>query len=74
MIQEHTAVADYVAVALCVKWGRGFSGGFRKDMAVAVPDCIAIGLLLVIGRFWDGSGTFPTAVPVALWHSHSLKH
>jgi len=43
MIQEHTTVADFVAVALCVTMGRGFSECFRKDIAVAVPDCIAIG-------------------------------
>lgn len=43
MIQEHTAVADFVAMALCVTMGRGFSECFRKDIAVAVPDCIAIG-------------------------------
>lgn len=74
MIQERAAVADFIAVALCVAMGRGFCDCSRKDMAVAAPDCIAIGLLLVIGRFWDRSGTFPIMVPVALWHSHSLKH
>lgn len=74
MIQEHTAVADFIAVALYVIMRRGFSGCFRKDIVVAVPDCIAIGLLLVIGRFWDRSGTFPIMVPVALWRSMHLKH
>ncbi len=43
MIQEHTAVADLVAVALCVTMGRGFSECFRKYIAMAVLDCIAIG-------------------------------
>lgn len=74
MIQEHTAVADFIAEALCVTMGRGFGGCSRKDIAVAVPDCIVTGLLLVIGRYWDRSGTFPIMVPVALWRSHSLKH
>ncbi len=74
MIQEHTAVADFIAVALCVTMGRVFGDCSRKDIAVAVPDCIATGLLFVIGRFWDRSGTFPIMVPVALWRSHSLKH
>ena len=74
IIQEHTAVADFVAVALCVTTGRGFSEYFRKVIAVAVPDCIAIGLLLVIRRVWDRLGTFPIMVPVALWCSLHLKH
>jgi hypothetical protein len=74
VIQERTAVADFIAVALCVIMRRGFSGCFRKDMAVAVPDCIAIGLLLVVGRFWDRLETFPIMVPVALWRSLRLKH
>lgn len=74
MIQEHTAVADFIAVALCVTMGRVFGDCSRKDIAVAVPDCISTGLLFVIGRFWDRSGTFPIMVPVALWRSHSLKH
>lgn len=59
VIQERTAVADFIAVALCATMGREFCDCSRKDMAVAVPDCIATGLLLVIGRFWDRSGTFP---------------
>lgn len=59
-------MADFIAEALCATMGRGFSECFRKDIAVAVPDCIAIGLLPVIGKFWDGSGTFPILVPVAL--------
>ncbi len=74
MIQERTAVADFVAVALCATMGRGFCDCSRKDMAVAVPDCIATGLLLVIGSVWDRAGTFPIMVPVALWRSLRLKH
>ena len=43
MIQEHTAMADLGAVALCVTMGRGFNKCFRKNIALAVLDCIAIG-------------------------------
>lgn len=43
MIQEHAAVADFIAVALCVIMGRGFSECFRKDIAVAVPTPEVIG-------------------------------
>lgn len=52
-------MADFIAEALCATMGRGFSECFRKDIAVAVPDYIAIGLLLVIGKFGDGWGHSP---------------
>lgn len=54
VIEEHTAVEDFVAVALCAIMRRVFSGCFRKD--IAVPYRIELQSAIACYRKFFGMG------------------
>lgn len=74
MIQERTAVADFIAVALCATMDADSVIVPEKTWQWPYRIVLQPAYCLLSEDFRIGRGHSPIMVPVALWRSHSLKH